>query len=72
VLRGKAQLREHFGRGLAVFGASVRFQLLDLLTGVNGYTIYYQRENGATVVDTVLVNTAGKGEKVHAHYASPR
>jgi ketosteroid isomerase-like protein len=74
VLRGKSALREHFRRGLETFGAQVRFELLDVLAGVNGYTVYYKRETGATVVDTVIVNSSGKGVRVHAHYhaAQPR
>lgn len=68
VLRGKHALREHFRRGLETFGANVRFTIIDVLAGVNGYTVYYSRENGAAVVDTVVVNSFGKGVQVHAHY----
>lgn len=72
VLVGKQQLREHFTKGLETFGATVSFELLDVLTGVHGYTVYYRRENGATVVDTVIVNGQGKAIQVHAHYAPPQ
>jgi ketosteroid isomerase-like protein len=72
VLAGKQRLREHFAKGLETFGATVSFELLDVLTGVNGYTVYYRRENGATVVDTVMVNGQGKAVQVHAHYALPQ
>ena len=68
VLRGKHALREHFRRGLETFGANVRFTIMDVLSGVNGYTVYYSRENGAAVVDTVIVDALGKGVQVHAHY----
>lgn len=68
VLHGKHALREHFRRGLETFGANVRFTILDVLSGVNGYTVYYSRENGAAVVDTVVVDALGKGVQVHAHY----
>jgi hypothetical protein len=68
VLRGKTALRQHFRRGLETFGANVKFTLLDVLAGVNGYTVYYSRETGATVVDTVIVDAAGKGVQAHAHY----
>ncbi len=61
-------MREHFRRGLEMFGAHVRFTLVDVLVGVNGYTVYYSRETGATVVDTVIVNSSGKAVQVHAHY----
>lgn len=44
VLRGKSAMREHFCRGLATFETNVRFTLVDVLAGVNGYTIYYSRE----------------------------
>jgi len=68
MLRGKHALREHFRRGLETFGANVRFTIIDVLSGVNGYTVYYSRENGATVVDNVIVDASGKGVQVHAHY----
>ena len=68
MLRGKHVLREHFRRGLEAFGADVRFTIIDVLSGVSGYTVYYSRENGAAVVDTVVVDTLGKGVQVHAHY----
>jgi ketosteroid isomerase-like protein len=67
-LHGKHALREHFRRGLETFGANVRFTIIDVLSGINGYTVYYFRENGAAVVDTVVVDTSGKGVLVHAHY----
>ncbi|MBI1996261.1 MAG: nuclear transport factor 2 family protein [Deltaproteobacteria bacterium] len=69
VLLGKAKLREHFRRGLELFGANARFQLLDVLTGVSGYTLYYRREDGATVAETVLVDGDGKAQRVNVHYA---
>jgi len=68
MLRGKHALREHFRRGLETFGVNVRFTIIDVLSGVNGYTVYYLRENGATVVDNVIVNASGKAMQVHAHY----
>jgi ketosteroid isomerase-like protein len=68
VLRGKAALRQYFRGGLEAIGATIQFKLLDVLAGVNGYTIYYSRESGATVVDTAIVNAEGKAIAVHAHY----
>ncbi|GAB2564363.1 nuclear transport factor 2 family protein [Dyella jejuensis] len=68
MLRGKHALREHFRRGLETFGANVQFTIMDVLSGVNGYTVYYSRESGAAVVDTVVVDMLGKGVQVHAHY----
>ena len=67
-LHGKAQLRAHFRRGLEAFGDGVEFRLLDVLAGVGGYSVYYARETGATVVDTVLVDANGLAREVHAHY----
>lgn len=68
VLHGKSALREHFRRGLEAFGEDVRFNIVDILCGINGYTVYYARETGATVVDTVIVDSSGRGVQVHAHY----
>lgn len=67
-LRGKHALREHFRRGLETLGAKMRFTILDVLSGVNGYTVYYSRENGAAFVDTVIIDALGKGVQAHAHY----
>lgn len=67
-LKGKEALRKHFQRGLDSFGGNIQFNILDVLAGVNGYTVYYSRETGATAVDTVIVDADGKAVQVHAHY----
>jgi ketosteroid isomerase-like protein len=71
-LRGKAALRAHFARGLNAFGDRVEFRLIDVLVGVRGYTVYYARETGSTVVDTVIVDASGAAQEVHAHYRAAR
>src|SRR5688572_20446215 len=58
VIRGKAVLRDYFRGGLEAAGPNLRFALIDVLAGVNGYTIYYSRESGATVIDTAVVNAS--------------
>src|SRR6266849_8725989 len=68
VIRGKTSLREHFRQGLESFGANVKFTLLDVLAGVNGFAIYYSRETGATVVGTKVVDASGKIVEARVHY----
>lgn len=68
VIRGRKALREHFGDGLKKFGANVRFTLLDVCAGVNGFAIYYSRETGAKVIGAKLVDASGKIVEVRVHY----
>jgi len=58
VIRGKKALREHY----------VRFTLLDVCAGVNGFAIYYSRETGAKVIGAKLVDASGKIVEVRVHY----
>ena len=68
VIRGKQALREHFSEGLKKFGANVRFTLLDVCAGVDGFAIYYSRESGAKVIGAKLVDASGKIVEVRVHY----
>jgi ketosteroid isomerase-like protein len=67
-LSGKTQLRAHFRAGLEAFGDRAQFRLLDVLVGVRGYSVYYARETGATVIDTVIVDADGAAQEVRAYY----
>lgn len=65
-LRGKDKLQAHFAVGLAVPG--LKFELLDVLLGVNSLCIVYRRESGATVSDCVELDVHGKARRVMACY----
>ncbi len=68
-IEGKAKLREHFARGVQASG--LRFELLDVLLGVDGMTLVYRRETGVLVVDVVALDENGKGRAVRAYYGTP-
>jgi ketosteroid isomerase-like protein len=67
-VRGKAELREYFARGLRASG--LRFELQDVLLGMDGMAVVYRRETGALVADVVELDAAGKGRRVHAFYGA--
>lgn len=72
ILVGKQQLSTYFAKELEILRTTVAFELLDVFTGVNGYTIHYQRESGTRVLDTVIINDQGKVVQVYEHYTLPR
>ena len=69
VLRGKAELREHFRRGLEL-APSLRFDLEAIFTAPSGYAVLYRRENGNRVIDVVEVAEDGRARAVRALYQS--
>ena len=69
ILRGKERLRDHFARGLAAY-PSLRFELLDVLIGVDGITILYRRETGALVADVLVVDADGRALSATAYYSA--
>jgi hypothetical protein len=62
-------LREHFAVGIKTPG--LRFAFVDVLLGVDGMCILYQRETGAVVVDVIELDANGKGKVVQAFYGKP-
>jgi len=65
VLRGKAELREHFKRGLELAG-DLRFELEEVFTCPGDYAVLYRRKNGNRVIDTVVLD-----EEEHATRFEP-
>lgn len=65
-LHGKAELRENFTIGVAAPG--LRFELVDVLLGVDMMCVIYRRENGVLVSDLVELNAQGLGRRVIACY----
>ena len=65
-LRGKAKLRENFAIG--VKAPALRFELVDVLLGVDAMCVIYRRETGALVSDLVEFNAHGHGLRVFACY----
>lgn len=65
-IEGKEQLRKHFSVGIKA--PNLRFDLIDVLLGVDGMCIVYRRETGVLVVDVVELDSYGKGKVVRAFY----
>lgn len=66
-LRGRDELRKHFGLGLEL-APELRFTEEYLLLSPNGYALLYRRENGNRVLDAVELDGAGLARRVHAYY----
>src|SRR3984957_19547479 len=66
-LKGKAELRAHFSKGLAL-APDIHFTLEEVLLAPNGYAVLYRRDNGNRVVDAVELDASGLAVKVTAYY----
>jgi hypothetical protein len=65
-LVGKDRLREYFAIGVQAPG--LRFDLVDVLLGVDAMSIVYRREDGALVVDLLEVDEQHRGRRVVVCY----
>jgi hypothetical protein len=67
-VRGKAALREYFLRGLAAF-PDLRFNLIETLWGTETIVVYYVNNvRGSKTAEVMLLNSAGKIQRVWANY----
>jgi predicted ester cyclase len=67
-VRGKAALREYFLRGLEAF-PDLRFNLIDALWGTETIVVYYiNNVRGSKTAEVMLLNPAGKIQRVWANY----
>ena len=66
-VRGKDQLRDYFARGLQP-GTQLHFTLQRVLTGVDGFAIYYTRHDGSHSVDIMTLNDAGKIQTARVYH----
>jgi hypothetical protein len=67
-LRGAAELRQHFQRGLEL-APELRFSEEALMTTPGGYALLYRRENNNRVLDAVELDDTGRARRVRAYYA---
>jgi ketosteroid isomerase-like protein len=67
-LRGKEAVRANFAIGVQKEG--LRFELVDVLLGVNAMTVIYRRENGALVADCAEVDEHGLIRRMVASYGA--
>jgi ketosteroid isomerase-like protein len=66
-LEGKDALRAYFDRGLKAI-PDLKFELLDVLTGVDGLTIYYGNQTGRHVAEIMSLDDRGLVSRVTVHY----
>jgi predicted ester cyclase len=64
---GKANLRAYFQRGLEAY-PDLRFQLEDVLWGVNSVVLYYSNQKGTRTGEFMELSPIGKVARVVAHY----
>jgi hypothetical protein len=68
VVRGKAALREYFLRGIEAF-PNRRFDLIDVLWGVETIVVYYGNNvRGTKSAEVMQLTAAGKIRRVWANY----
>jgi predicted ester cyclase len=68
VVRGKAALREYFLRGLQAF-PNRRFDLVDVLWGVETIVVYYRNNvRGTKSAEVMQLTAVGKIRRVWANY----
>lgn len=69
VLQGKTAIREYWTLGLARI-PDLRFEIIDVLTGINSMTIYYlNTATGKRSAENLFFNEAGKVKATCVMYA---
>ena len=66
-LYGKAAVKDYWAKALQRF-PDLRFELLDVFTGVNSIVIYYRGPRGLGA-EQFWLNAQGKVSRASAHYA---
>ena len=64
---GKESLRSYFQKGLDAY-PDLRFEMLEVFTGVNSFILYYKRQNGPLGAELMELSGEDKIRKVVAHY----
>jgi ketosteroid isomerase-like protein len=68
VVQGKDALREYFRRGLEAF-PNLRFDLMDVLWGVDTIVLYYANKvRGSKTAEVMQITSAGRIRHVWANY----
>lgn len=65
---GKENLRAYFQRGLEAY-PELRFDLKDVLGGVNSVVLYYTNQKGTQTGEFMEMSASGKIARVLAHYS---
>lgn len=69
VVAGTANLRAYFQRGLQAY-PELRFELLDVLWGLDSLVLYYKNQKGSHTAEFMQVSASGKVVRVIAHYSN--
>ena len=64
---GKSNLRAYFQRGLEAY-PELRFQLEDVLWGINSVVLYYTNQKGSRTAEFMELSANGKVARVVANY----
>lgn len=68
VVRGKPALREYFRRGLEAY-PELRFELIDVLWGMETIVLYYRNQvRGTKTAEVMELSAGGKIRRVWANY----
>jgi hypothetical protein len=68
-VRGRANLRAYFQRGLETY-PDLHFQLEDVLCGLNSVVLYYKNQKGTRTAEFMELSVAGKVARVVANYSA--
>jgi ketosteroid isomerase-like protein len=66
-IHGKAALRDYFQIGLNAY-PDLKFELIDLLIGVDSLVIYYHSVNSLLAAEFMHLDAEGLVDQVSAHY----
>lgn len=69
-LKGKDKVRPYWQKGLSST-PPIRFELIDVLTGVNSITIYYRSVARKLAAEVLVFNERNEVIKGIAHYGQP-
>jgi len=66
-IRSKSDLRDYFAASLTP-GSRLRFELLAVFAGVSGITLHYRNHRAESVMETKVLDAAGKAVRVFVHH----
>lgn len=67
-IQSKVDLKSYFMKGLVAY-PNLKFELYELLIGVNSITLYYKTVNEMLAAEVMEINSEAKIAKVIAHYS---
>lgn len=68
-VRGKANLKAYFRRGLDAY-PDLRFHLEDVLFGLSSVVLYYKNQKGTRTAEFMELSATGKIARVVANYSA--